>query len=264
VVGRALQAARGTLPVSSVDQATAPPRSSSGPVASPRVRLQSAIDRLLASRGAVTVLEAGCGSLTNVKLGAGAYIVGLDVSAEQLQWNRSVQEKIQADLETCELPESAYDVIVCWDVLEHLSRPRAVIAKFFRAVKDGGIIILAFPNVLSLKGIAAKYTPFMVHRTVNRFIYGDRIHRPGYQVFPTYLRYEMAPAVLRRYAVANGFAVEFSSIHESGMQKKFRAKCGLVEGRWRVFRALVRLGSLGVIDPEGTDCVLVLRKAGAS
>jgi SAM-dependent methyltransferase len=264
VVGRALRAARGTLPVSSVDQATAPPRSSTGPAASPRVQLQSTIDRLLASRGAIRVLEAGCGSLTNVKLGAGAYVVGLDVSAEQLQRNRSVQEKVQADLETCELPESAYDVIVCWDVLEHLSRPRAVVAKFFRAVKDGGIIILAFPNLLSVKGIAAKCTPFAVHQIVNRFVYGDRVHRPGYQVFPTYLRYSMAPAVLRRYAVANGFAVEFFSIHESGMQKKFRAKCGLVDARWHVIRTLVRRLSLGAIDPEGTDCMLVLRKAGAS
>src|SRR5713226_8927888 len=139
----------------------------------PLDELQSIVDRTTASKDSLKVLEAGCGSLSNIRLGPNVYIVGLDVSAEQLARNRTVHQKIVADLETHTLPDYEYDLIICWDVLEHLGQPLLVLRKFFKAIKQDGIIILAFPNVLSLKGLIAKYTPLRFHTLISRWIYGD-------------------------------------------------------------------------------------------
>jgi len=225
----------------------------------PRNELQSIVDRITASKNSLTVLEAGCGSLSNIRLGPNAYIVGLDVSPEQLARNRAVHHKIVADLEAHELSASAYDIIICWDVLEHLGQPLRVLRKFFTAITHDGIIILAFPNVLSLKGLVAKYTPFRFHTLVSRFVYRDRVGSPGYEVCPTVLRYSIAPNSVARYAARHGCDVAFAAVFESGMQKKFRERCGLVKTRWWLFRTLVRALTFGCVEAEGTDCIMVLR-----
>jgi SAM-dependent methyltransferase len=230
----------------------------------PLEELQAIIDRATASKDSLTVLEAGCGSLSNITLGPNVYIVGLDVSAEQLARNRTVHQKIVADLETHALPDSEYDLIICWDVLEHLGQPLAVLRKFFNAIKQDGIIILAFPNVLSLKGLIAKYTPFRFHTLVSGWIYGDRVGSAGYEVCPTVLRYAIAPNAVARYAARHGCDVPFAAVFESGMQKRVRERCGLVKTRWWLFRALVRLLTFGWVDAEGSDCILVLRPSVSS
>ena len=226
--------------------------------------LQSIVDRASASKDSLKVLEAGCGSLSNIRLGANAHVVGLDVSPRQLARNRAIHEKIVADLEKHDLPASEYDIIVCWDVLEHLGRPLGVLRRFFTAIKHDGIIILAFPNVLSVKGLVAKYTPFRLHALASRFVYGDRVGSPGYEVCPTVLRYSIAPNAIARYAVRHGHDVSFFAVFESGMQQKFRERLGLVKTRWWLFRAAVRLVTLGWLDAEGTDCIMVLRRSASS
>lgn len=230
----------------------------------PLKELQSIVDRTTASKDSLKVLEAGCGSVSNIRLGPNAYIVGLDVSSEQLARNRAVHHKILADLEACELPASEYDVIVCWDVLEHLGQPLGVLRKFFSTIKHDGLIILAFPNVLSLKGLVAKYTPFRFHTLVSQFVYGARVGSPGYEVCPTVLRYCIAPNAIARYAARHGCDVPFAVVFESGMQRKFRERCGLVKTRWWLFRTLVKLLTFGCVDAEGTDCIMVLRPSPSS
>jgi len=230
----------------------------------PLEELQAIIDRATASKDSLKVLEAGCGSLSNITLAANVYVVGLDVSAEQLARNRAVHQKIVADLETHTFPDSEYDLIICWDVLEHLGQPLAVLRKFFRAIKQDGIIVLAFPNVLSLKGLITKYTPFRFHRLVSGWIYGDRVGSPGYEVCPTVLRYAIVPTAVARYAAQHGCDVRFISVFESGMQKRVRERFGLVKTRWLLLRVLVRLLTFGWVDAEGSDCILVLHPSASS
>lgn len=237
------------------------PDGTQGSGSGPLGQAQALLDAMAGARARLTVLEAGCGSLSSVRMPVTARIVGVDISAEQLERNTTVHEKIQADLQTCDLPRGAYDVVVCWDVLEHLPEPRQALEKLFAGVAPRGLIVLAFPNVLSLKGIVAKFTPLLVHEVVNRFVYGERTHQAAYQVFPTYLRWAIAPQSVVQMAVERGFAVELSAIYESGMQQKFRRKIGLTGIPWKAMRSLVRLLTVGVIDPDGTDCLLVLRRA---
>lgn len=228
-------------------------------------QIQSTLHHLGGGTKTLRVLEAGCGSLSHVRLGRNVHVVGIDVSAEALEQNATIHERIQANLETVDLGNCEYDLIVCWDVLEHLAEPTRVITKFFMAVKPGGLILLAFPNVLSLKSLVAKCTPLSFHLFVHRLIYGQRAGRaPGYEVCPTYLRYSMVPQAIAKQASGHGFDVDLYSIYESGMQRRFRERVHIVGKPWQAVRVLVRLLSVGIIDAEGTDCVLILRKSGLS
>jgi SAM-dependent methyltransferase len=228
----------------------------------PTAQIQSALDRFVAGQShPLRVLEAGCGSLSNIKLGSDVHVVGIDVSAEALAQNATIHERVQANLETFDLGNAEYDLIVCWDVLEHLAKPTNVVRKFLRAVKPGGLILLALPNVLSIKGLVAKYTPLSFHLFVHRLIYGQRAgNAPGYEVCPTYLRYSIAPRSIARLAMHHAFDVDLFSIYESGMQRRFRERFGLVGKPWQIVRVVVRLLSVGVIDAEATDCILILRR----
>jgi SAM-dependent methyltransferase len=228
----------------------------------PCAQIQSALDHFIAGQSRpLRVLEAGCGSLSNIRLGSNVHIIGIDVSAEALAQNATIHKGIQANLETFDLGDSEYDLIVCWDVLEHLAKPTNVVRKFLRAVKPGGLILLALPNVRSLKGLVAKYTPLSFHLFVHRLIYGQRAgNAPGYEVCPTYLCYSIAPRSIAKLATHHAFDVDLFSIYESGMQRRFRERFGLVGKPWQVVRILVRLLSVGVIDAEATDCILILRR----
>ena len=226
----------------------------------PITQIQSVLSQFTAGTAQrLRVLEAGCGSLSNIQLGSNVHIVGLDVSAEALAKNTSIHERIEANLETSDLGESDYDLIVCWDVLEHLAEPTNVVKKFLAAVTPGGLVLLAFPNVLSLKGLVAKYTPLSFHLFVHRLIHGHRAGiAPGYEVCPTYLRYSIAPRSIAKLATRHGFTVAFSVTYESGMQRRFREKLGLVGRSWKIVCLLVRLLSAGIIDAKASDCVLIL------
>ena len=76
--------------------------------------LQEAIDAFVANRPPLKLLEAGCGSCTNLRLPSATYLVGIDVSAKQLERNESLDEKILGDLENCDLPQEKFDLVVCW------------------------------------------------------------------------------------------------------------------------------------------------------
>ena len=46
-----------------------------------------------------------------------------------------------------EVPDKRYDAIVCHQVLEHLPRPWAALAEFYRVLKPGGQVILSAPHL---------------------------------------------------------------------------------------------------------------------
>ncbi len=70
------------------------------------------------------ILEAGCGSGSNIPIPPDSHLTGIDISEEELAKNQVVAEKIVGDLETYPLEKDSFDLVVCWDVLEHLGRPR--------------------------------------------------------------------------------------------------------------------------------------------
>jgi len=233
-------------------------------MASPIPDLQDALDRQFQVKSNVIILEAGCGSGSRIRLPENSRIVGIDISQEELDKNTVVHEKIVGDVQTHEFPADSFDLIVCWDVLEHLPEPGLALDLFAKSLKPGGVMLLAFPNVYSIKALVAKFTPHWFHVFVYKRIYGSQYGSPGLITFPTYLRRAIAPKAIREYASAKGLSIEFERIYESSVQQRARNKYKITKWRYNVFKFLSELATLNTHRLDESDCIFMLKRPEAS
>jgi SAM-dependent methyltransferase len=156
------------------------------------------------------VLDAGCGKRQDyVEYPEDAHVVGLDVSADALALNRRVDEKVVGDIQTYPLEPDSFDLVVCWWVLEHLPRPLQALENMAGALKQEGRLIVAVPNLISLKGLVTKFTPLRFHAWARGVLYGN--HEPPNK---TYLRWGIRPEGLRSFAARHGLEVEELTIYD--------------------------------------------------
>lgn len=240
------------------------PARAEGSVCPEVAELQSVFEEWMVGRDGVRILEAGCGSASYLCWAPGSHITGMDISQKQLDRNETVSEKIRGDIQTYQLPPSSYDVIICWDVLEHLPHPELAIKNFVRAIRPDGLIILAFPNVVSVKGLIAKFTPHWFHVWVYRHFLGIKdAGKDDTAPFKTFLRFSISPRAIRNTARRLGMDLVHVRHYQTGMQKELRSKHRIV--RWAVssLGLLLRAVSLGRIDGTLSDCIYVLRRSAA-
>jgi len=224
-------------------------------------QLQTTLDRLLKGKHIVRVLEAGCGSATHINIACDAHLIGIDISEKQLQRNSALDEKILGDVQTYALSESDFDVIVCWDVLEHLPHPRRALENFVRAVKEDGLIVLALPNLYSMKGVLTKFTPFWFHVWARRRLFGEKeAGTEDLGPFPTFLKLSVTPTNLKRFAQEQGLVVEYFRIYESEMHQVFKERHRILGRAWSGLSFTVQALGFGRIAADLTDYIMVLRK----
>lgn len=209
---------------------------------------------LLTGKRHIKLLEAGCGSATHIKFNADVYAVGIDISREQLEKNDMVQEKILGDIQDCILPEREFDVVICWTVLEHLSKPKDALLNIFHTIKPQGLLILAFPNLLSIKGLLTKITPFWFHEAFYRFVW--HTGRP----FPTYLRLGILPRRVIQLAQDHGFSVEFCKLVQDPVWERLRTRSRFIDLTFSAVDSATRLVPFGKVrSPVLDNCVMILR-----
>lgn len=102
-------------------------------------------------RGARTLLDAGCsaGYATVHFAELVESAVGIDVDEEAIRQARSRFPSIDfqcAPLERIPHPDEAFDVVVCLDVIEHVTDERLGITELFRVLRPGGTLIMTTPN----------------------------------------------------------------------------------------------------------------------
>lgn len=96
------------------------------------------------------ILDAGCGTGRLCQLmRPHAQVLGCDLSLLALYFcaKRGISSTFQADLNTADLGQEQFDAITSIDVLYHraIRSDDAVIEKFHRALKPGGVLILNLP-----------------------------------------------------------------------------------------------------------------------
>lgn len=225
--------------------------------------VQKAVTDLLDGQPAPRVLEAGCGSISRVDFGPTAHVVGMDIDAATLARNTNLQETILGDIETYDFPAGSFDAIVCWYVMEHLGHPLAALVKFAKAVRQGGVVVLAVPNVLTPKGLVTKFTPFWFHVAWKRYVNGrPNAGRPGFGPYPTTIPFSIAPEQLLAVAAAAGLDVAYAGFFEDDKQRQLRERLGVRGGIWQLVTAFVSALTRGRLDAERTELVVVLRRKG--
>lgn len=210
---------------------------------------------LLAGKDHIKLLEAGCGSSSHIHFNAEVHTVGIDISPEELDKNNTVHEKIVGDIQEYSLPKEEFDVVICWMVLEHLPRPKDALLNMSRTVRPQGLLILGFPNLMSVKGLVTKLTPFWFHEQFYKFMKYQSRH------FPTFLHTDILPKNIVQFAEENGFSVELCKLVEGGVSKKVRSRFRVVDWFFSAIDATTRAVSFGGIQsPLLDNCAVVLQK----
>jgi SAM-dependent methyltransferase len=212
------------------------------------------------TKDTISVLEAGGGSKSYVQLSGADIVTAIDISQEQLNKNTYATHKILRDLHTFRLDDHAYDLIVCFDVLEHLDRPDDVLQSFVQAVKSEGIIYLAAPYNRSFFGLLTKYTPHWFHVFVYRYFFRSATAgRPGYAPFPTTLRKEMNPYHIVCFAENHNLDVKYFRLYERGHRDCIRRKSRMLGG---ILDGMIWIGNCVMPRKnfEMSDYIMLLQK----
>jgi 2-polyprenyl-3-methyl-5-hydroxy-6-metoxy-1,4-benzoquinol methylase len=225
--------------------------------------LQERLDRLASGKNPFKVLEAGCGSSSHVTFKEDAYVVGIDISELQLQRNTLLKERILGDIQTYPFRENSYDLIICWDVLEHLPAPEKALKNFFHAVNEGGMVLLASPNVRTLRGLITKLTPYWFHVLYARYVVGlESAGTEGNYPFPSYHRWTIAPKAIQRMAEERGMVVELAKTYGFDHPEK---KHVFFYSLWTLLSNMAHVISFGVIQTDKDAAfVFILRKPGSA
>ena len=125
-------------------------------VAVPNRRRRKAIEaRHGAQPGTIYDIGASHGAFLAEMQAHGWEVSGLEPAAEDA---RVTSERLGRPIDVMffgpdTTPPGQYDVVTCWDVLEHMRDPAACLATMMRFVKPGGLLIIAIPHI---DGVPAK------------------------------------------------------------------------------------------------------------
>lgn len=222
----------------------------------PRRRLQRVFDEYFADGSLHRVLDAGAGYELSVDVPLHVHLTALDSSKPALEKNENAEEKIVGDLQTYRLPADHFDAIICWWVLEHLPCPRDAMANMARALRQGGLLIVAVPYLWGLKALVTKLTPYGFHVWLARRV-NPLAGTPGVGPYPTYLRRDLSPRRLGRVAAALGLRPLYSEAYSAELPTLPPPLRPLWNGIGRVGRAV----TLGRVDPLLSEYVIVFRKS---
>jgi SAM-dependent methyltransferase len=113
----------------------------------------------------VRIYEAGGGSASVLPLSSltNRTIVVVDIDENQIRNNNYADTKILGDIQTYEFPANSFDLIACYNVIEHIPAVDRALSQFHHALAPGGLLFIGAPNPHSLFGMLTKYSPHWFH-----------------------------------------------------------------------------------------------------
>jgi SAM-dependent methyltransferase len=222
---------------------------------------QTWCDRRIGARRRARVLDAGSGLRSYVEFPAHVHVTGVDVSQELLNRNPRLDDRIHADLHELEIPKRSYECVVCWEVLEHLEDPVAVVAKLCEAVADNGLLIVGSPNPQSIKGLVTRFTPYAFHLWVyRRFFDPEATDEAGEGPYRTYMKAGGGASAVLRTAKEQGLTNIYTAWVESPMQVALRERFHVTGRIWDFIRYLTHILSGGRVHAAATDYVSIFER----
>ncbi len=224
-----------------------------------RERIQSEIDRFLPHRcGAVRVLEAGGGKKSQLVLPPARHVTVIDTDAAALAVNRIADEKIVGDLETHDFDDRQFDLVICWDVLEHLQAPPKAVRRLASTVAPGGLLLIRGPLGISMKGLIAHWTPFWVHVGFHRYFLGSKnAGKPGHAPFPLGAASDSDDRLLAEALRGAGLEVVAARRFEGNHAKRLRQRAYPVYALYRLAGLMVIWMTKGRMGLRETDFFLL-------
>lgn len=209
------------------------------------------------------VLEAGGGSASHLPLPADADVTTIDISPEQIAANSYAREKLVGDLQTFDYGTRRYNLIIAWDVLEHLERPEAALERFASILEPGGRLLVVGPQRYTLKGLLTRLSPHALHVAFYRHILGSQnAGKPGHPPFPAHLAPGAEPRTIAAFVAARGLTVDRFVGYESSHVGALSQRGTLLIAAYRSAEWMLNLATFGRYTRGMTDFFLIARKPG--
>jgi len=121
-------------------------------------------------------------------------------SAKKYEWNNIVFFNVNLEQELIQVADETYDLVICCEVLEHLSLdPMFMLAELNRVLKPNGTIFLTTPNITSSRAIwnvLRGDVPYLYHQYLK-------------PISPGRHNLEYSPPLLKETMEAAGFGTEY-------------------------------------------------------
>ncbi len=208
---------------------------------------KAALARVFEGRSYEKALDVGIGNgrLLPIYAPYMAYVMGMDISSEQLEHAAQVARELNIKFESMlcqeasriEIADESFDLIICSRVLQHVFDWRESVAEFARLLKPNGDLVLLTYNRCSIYGLKKLYQNKFVNPTKGRF---------------------QNSIGLARELKKNGLRVEYLSGALIGQPELFAEN--LSKPTRRLIRFLERLSSVFPVKYLGGRLVIRARK----
>jgi len=175
----------------------------------------------------LSIYEAGGGSTCFLPLEIlqRAHVTVVDIDEDQIRSNDYAQQTILGDIQTYRFPPGSFDLVICYNVIEHLADIEAALLGFCESLKQGGLILIGAPNPRSLSGVITQYSPHWFHVWFYRYVRGEKqAGQPGQPPFPTCFHPLVTLSNLENFAGTHGLQVIYRKQYESPRYPEMRAR----------------------------------------
>jgi len=211
----------------------------------------------------LAIYEAGGGSTSFLPLEVlrRAHVTVVDIDEDQIRNNDYAQETILGDVQSHRFDPGSFDLVICYNVIEHLPDVEAALLRFCESLKQGGLILIGAPNPRSLSGVVTKYSPHWFHVWFYRHVRGDKkAGQPGQAPFPTFFHPLVTLSMLETFAATHGLQMIYRKEYESPRYPEMRARkpafAALIDAAASVLNFLLP----GKFDVRHGDYHVILRK----
>lgn len=109
------------------------------------------IEKIMPEKGRLLDIGTAAGAFIGVANQRGWEVTGCEPNRWMAEWGShhygiNIQPGTIFDMD---LPESEFDVVTLWDVLEHTPDPKKVLNECYRILKPGGLLIVNYPDIHS-------------------------------------------------------------------------------------------------------------------
>ena len=211
----------------------------------------------------LAIYEAGGGSTSFLPLDVlrRAHVTVVDIDEDQIRNNDYAQEAILGDIQTHRFAPDSFDLVICYNVIEHLPDVEAALLGFCQSLKQGGLILIGAPNPRSLSGVVTKYSPHWFHVWFYRYVRGDRkAGLPGQAPFPTFFHSLVTLSRLEAFAGSHGLQTIYRKEYESPRFPEMRVRKPLLAILVDIVAVVLNSVLPGRTDVRHGDYHMIFRK----